>query len=157
MKTYRELAELLKKEKTDFSEGTIGGMMNTVNEMTGVFPSWDDEAPKWVAEKCVDAILEERETKRRIQEEQIEYKTKKYLVQAIIDEEERYATRLMTESKLIHYIDMDDIHNEKYSIYDVSDFGNVVPIYYVGWQPDCLIQFANEKGEIVLTGYGTDH
>ena len=85
---------------------------------------------------------------------------RRYLVQKILrwadDEEE---ATLMNETELIHYIDMQDCYccSEEYKIYDVSDFGKIVPIHYVGWQPMCLIEFATDDGTIVLSGYGKDH
>lgn len=79
----------------------------------------------------------------------------KFLVQRIIDDEV-YST-IMTELQLIDYIDMDDCHNENYEIYDISTFGEVKKLHYVGWQPRCLIEVADENGSVVLSGYGTDH
>lgn len=85
---------------------------------------------------------------------------RQFLVQRIgevnTDSEYREST-IMTADELIHYIDMQDIVSEDYKIYEVTEFGVITPIHYVGWQPDCLIEFANEAGEIVLSGYGVDH
>lgn len=83
-----------------------------------------------------------------------------YLVQRICEDEE-FQT-LMTADELIHYVDFQDIVSEKYKIWDVSVFGKVSPIRYVGWQPGCLdtgslIEFVNEDGEVVISGYGIDH
>ena len=63
----------------------------------------------------------------------------------------------MTASELINYIDMQDVYSETFEIYEVTHFGYVIPIHYVGWRPNCEISFATENGKIVLTGYGTDH
>ena len=86
--------------------------------------------------------------------------TPQYLVQRIInidtDEECREST-IMTANELISYIDMQDIYQESYEIYDVTDFGKVVHLNYVGWQPMCLIEFVTDDGTVVLSGYGTDH
>ena len=82
-------------------------------------------------------------------------KERKFLVQRIGEDYEDAS--LMTASELISYIDMQDIVTETFEIYEVTNFGYVTPIHYVGWQPMCLIEFANEDGEIVLSGYGTDH
>ncbi len=81
---------------------------------------------------------------------------KKWLVQRIFEGNERFNT-LMNDSELIHYIDVQDFVGEQFHIYDVSEFGNVKRVYYVGWQPNCLIEFKNEEGKVVLSGYGTDH
>ena len=68
-----------------------------------------------------------------------------------------YWSSLMTESELIGYINMSDCHDETWKIYDVSVYGKVEPIFYAGWQPDCLIEFINSRGQVVVSGYGTDH
>ena len=80
---------------------------------------------------------------------------KEFLVQHISDGE-RFNS-IMDGNELIHYISMSDCHNDQWCIYSIDEFGEIAPIYYVGWQPDCLIEFANDNGEIVLSGYGIDH
>lgn len=81
---------------------------------------------------------------------------KQFLVQRIIDNE--MCVSLMTPRELINYINMDDCHNETYEIFDVlSTFGEVKKLHYTGWQPNCLIEVADENGNVVLSGYGTDH
>lgn len=83
---------------------------------------------------------------------------RQFLVQRICnwDDDSRDNT-IMTSSELIHYIDMQDICSENYKIYEITEFGMLVEIFYRGWQPGCLIEFADSKGQIVLSGYGTDH
>ena len=80
---------------------------------------------------------------------------RKFLVQRIGENYEDAS--LMTVSELINYIDMQDIYSEAFEIYEVTHFGYVTPIHYVGWRPNCEISFATENGKIVLTGYGTNH
>lgn len=66
--------------------------------------------------------------------------------------------QLITDAELIRLIDQMDftgIHVVK--IFDVTDFNNIFEISYVGWQPNCLIEFADSKGNVVLSGYGIDH
>lgn len=82
-------------------------------------------------------------------------KERKFLVQRIGEDYEDAS--LMTASELINYIDMQDIVTETFEIYEVTNFGYVTPIHYVGWRPNCEISFATEGGTIILTGYGTDH
>lgn len=96
----------------------------------------------------------------RREDEEIDYtipeeKERKFLVQRIGEDYEDVS--LMTANELINYIDMQDYCSETFEIYEVTNFGYVIHIHYVGWQPMCLIEFANAEGEIVLTGYGTDH
>ena len=64
---------------------------------------------------------------------------------------------LMTAAELIHYIDMSDLINEDYVIYDIADFANPKRIHYAGWQPGLLIEFVDAEGNVVLSGEGTDH
>ena len=83
-----------------------------------------------------------------------------FLVQRILDpgtEDEIHDATLMTADELVHYIDMQDYVDEVYDIYEVTRFGVPVHLHYVGWQPDCLIEFATDDGTVVLQGYGTDH
>ena len=80
---------------------------------------------------------------------------RRFLVQRIGEDYEDVS--LMTEGELIHYIDMQDYYSETFEIYEVTEFGKVVHIHYVGWQPMCLIEFATDDGTIVLSGYGVDH
>jgi hypothetical protein len=83
-----------------------------------------------------------------------------FLVQRIADigpdGDDRFSS-LMTLSELVHYIDMQDICTESYDIWEVTEFGKLTHLHYVGWQPDCLIEFATDDGTVVHGGYGVDH
>jgi hypothetical protein len=83
-----------------------------------------------------------------------------FLVQRIVDidldGEDRFSS-LMTLSELVHYIDMQDICTESYDIWEVTEFGKLTHLNYVGWQPGCLIEFATDDGTVVHSGYGVDH
>lgn len=80
----------------------------------------------------------------------------KFLVQRVIDDEMH--SQIMTAHELISYIDMDDCHGEMYEIFDcTSMFGEIKKLHYKGWQPNCLIEIVDDRGEVVLRGYGTDH
>lgn len=81
-----------------------------------------------------------------------------YLVQRVClwDNDTRENT-IMNSDELIHYIDMLDYCHEKYKIYEITEFGTFREIFYRGWQPDCLIEFVDNKGQIILSGRGTDH
>ena len=82
---------------------------------------------------------------------------KKYLVQRRDNYDNDVFGSLMTAGELIHYINMNDCIDESYRIFDISDFGTIKQLYYVGWQPDCLIEVEDEFGKIVISGYGVDH
>lgn len=87
---------------------------------------------------------------------------KKYLVQMIIDRNDEDlcepCASLMTEYELIHFVDFLDCNPvDDYEIYDVSTFGKITPIHYKGWQPRCLIEFVDDDGNVVVSGYGEDH
>lgn len=80
-----------------------------------------------------------------------------YLVQRVMDDGEHWNS-LFTADELIHYIDMQDIVSDAdYHIYDMTELGAPKEIWYRGWQPDCLIEFVDKEGDIVLRGYGVDH
>lgn len=79
----------------------------------------------------------------------------KFVVQRAIDGE--ISLSIMSEEELIRYIDKADLHQEMYQIYEGSVFGEMKKVSYVGWQPDCLIELVDEAGNVVLSGYGTDH
>ena len=83
---------------------------------------------------------------------------RQFLIQRICNwDEDSRDNIIMTSSELIHYIDMQDICSENYKIYEITEFGMPIEIFYRGWQPGCLIEFADSKGQIILSGYGTDH
>lgn len=84
-----------------------------------------------------------------------EREERKFLVQAIGEDYKR--VELMSEAELIKFIDFQDIYGESFYIYEVTEFGHIEELHYVGWQPNCLIQLKNDKNEIVVSGYGTDH
>lgn len=82
-------------------------------------------------------------------------KEHKFLVQKHI-EGETY-TRICTETELISYLDMSDCSDEEYKIFDISVLGEVKEVFYQGWQPNCLIEVVDGEGNVVLSGYGSDH
>ena len=87
---------------------------------------------------------------------------KNYLVQMIIDidDEELCVNHvvLMNEYELIHFVDFLDCNPvDYYKVYDVSVFGIINELHYTGWQPNCLIEFADNDGNVVVSGYGEDH
>lgn len=65
---------------------------------------------------------------------------------------------IMSDAKLIRLVDeMDFTDIQIVHIMDITDPTNIFEIHYVGWQPNCVIEFADSKGNIVLSGIGTDH
>lgn len=80
---------------------------------------------------------------------------KRFLVQKLIEGEVH--AELYTESELITYLDMVDCCEDKYKIYDISNFGEIKDVFFRGWQPLCLIEVIDANGNVVLRGCGTDH
>jgi len=81
---------------------------------------------------------------------------RKFLVQRKV--EDRIVPQIMSEIQLINYINMADCHDELYEIFECDlRIGEVCKLHYKGWQPNCLIEIADEAGHIVLSGYGEDH
>ena len=82
--------------------------------------------------------------------------TQDFLVKRVL-EDDTIVNVLMTGSELGRYINMDDIHDERYEIYYVK--GDVVHYcMYKGWQSGCLIEVVDtETNETVLSYVGEDH
>ena len=51
--TYSELVTRMEKAGNNLAEVAIGSMMDIVEEETGRFPDWDDEAEDWVIKNCI--------------------------------------------------------------------------------------------------------
>lgn len=51
--TYSELVEIAEKSGANLADVAIGRMMDIIEAETGHFPSWDEEAPKWVVEEVI--------------------------------------------------------------------------------------------------------
>lgn len=64
---------------------------------------------------------------------------------------------VMDIDMLIHYIDMQDCCDEEYKIFDISNLGIINQVFYAGWKPNCLIEIVDINGDIIASGYGTDH
>lgn len=84
-----------------------------------------------------------------------EIKMHRFLVQKNIEGE--VYVRLYTETELISYLNLSDCSDEEYRIFDISTFEEIKEVFYKGWQPCNLIEIADSNGNIVLSGYGTDH
>lgn len=80
------------------------------------------------------------------------------LVHYLIDGEGDPIITLMSRTKLVNLIDRNDYEPISIlSIYDVHVPGVFIELHYRGWQPDCLIEFVDDDGNVVVSGYGTDH
>lgn len=51
--TYDELVNLMKKKGCNLAEYAIADMMDMIEEETGTWPNWDEEAPEWVVKNCL--------------------------------------------------------------------------------------------------------
>ena len=79
-----------------------------------------------------------------------------YLIQRQVDGE--IIPTIMSEIRLIDYINMADCHGATSEIFDCeSRFGEVLKLHYKGLQPKGLIELVDERGEVVVSGYGEDH
>lgn len=125
-----------------------------------MFDEYNGEGPKYKSDDEFYNDLLDNEFYEDLPEEsaedELETQMEYFLVQHIIDDE--IIASIMSPSKLIDYINMDDCHNESYEIFDcTSEFGKIKPLHYKGWQPGCLIEVVDESGKVVLRGYGEDH
>lgn len=85
------------------------------------------------------------------------YNKKLFIVQEWIDGE--LCVSLKTANEVIKFIDMLDCYpsDHDYCIFGCGEFGRMKPVYYTGWQSNCLIELEDDDGNIVISGYGTDH
>lgn len=50
--TYAKLVRTMENSGNNLAEVAIGRMMVIVEEETGRFPEWNEEAPAWVHRQC---------------------------------------------------------------------------------------------------------
>jgi hypothetical protein len=50
--TYGKLVEMMEDHGNNLAEVAIGRMMTIIEEQTGHFPDWDEEAADWVKNQC---------------------------------------------------------------------------------------------------------
>ena len=48
--TYSELLSRAEEGGANCADVALGRMMDIVEEESGTFPNWDDEAPEWILE-----------------------------------------------------------------------------------------------------------
>lgn len=53
--TFSELATIMKNHGANLADVAIGRMMDIIEEETGSWPNWSDEAPEWVVRNCLGA------------------------------------------------------------------------------------------------------
>lgn len=87
--------------------------------------------------------------------EEEETMEKRFLVQREIDGER--VNTIMSGGELIDYLNYNDIYDEKYEIYDITEFGKVERVWYAGWRPNCLIEIVDKNRKVIYYGYGEDH
>jgi hypothetical protein len=51
--TYSELLSRAEANGANCADIALGRMMDIVEEESGVFPSWDDEAPEWIVKEMI--------------------------------------------------------------------------------------------------------
>lgn len=51
--TFSDLVEKMEALGCNLAEVAIGRMMVIIEEETGRFPDWNDEAPAWVVKNCI--------------------------------------------------------------------------------------------------------
>lgn len=53
--TFSELVDIMERHGANMADIAIGHMMDAIEEETGTWPSWSDEAPDWVVNNCIGA------------------------------------------------------------------------------------------------------
>ena len=56
---------------------------------------------------------------------------------------------------LTDMLDIIDVSNVRVS--KIISATKIEPLTYVGWQPDCLIEYVDRHGKVEISGYGTEH
>lgn len=82
-----------------------------------------------------------------------------YLVQIEIECDDSLGVKLMNEYEIIKTTNEMDFNGiSRMRVWEVhKELGKVRELHSLGWQPNCLIQYADEDGTIVISGYGEDH
>ena len=52
--TYDQLVNIMYENGSNLADVAIGRMMTIIEEETGVFPDWNDIAPDWVVNNCLN-------------------------------------------------------------------------------------------------------
>ena len=87
-----------------------------------------------------------------------EYEERQFLIQFEVEDEECYINKIATSAEVISFIDeLDFTPVGNWYVFDLNEFGKVKQLRYKGWQPNCLIELVDDTGEIIISGYGTDH
>lgn len=81
-----------------------------------------------------------------------------FLVQYAIEGSEKIINKIVNSCWIIKTTNESDFNGiEEMHVFDVTDLGKIKPLYYRGWQPGCLIEYVDDKNNVVIHGYGTDH
>ena len=85
----------------------------------------------------------------------------RYLMKIWWEDAKEAEIKLMTADELINWFNMSDCYPDafSYDIYAINPEEREAPvkIWYVGWQPGCIIAFDSETCKDYLLGFGTDH
>ena len=80
---------------------------------------------------------------------------RKFLIQQIINDQ--VCQGIYSEMQLISYLDMSDCYDGEYKIYDVTDLDRLRNCSTMDGLPGRLIKITDIDGNVVVSGYGTDH
>ena len=85
---------------------------------------------------------------------------KEYFVQILTADGELFNC-IKTEKEIINRIDMADCSGEQIKAYKVDTFGKIEPLEIYGcwcnFKEPLLIEVKDKDGNVVFSGYGTDH
>lgn len=80
-----------------------------------------------------------------------------FLVQYAIGSEE-FTNKIVNSCWIINATNERDLNGiEKMDVFDISEFGKIKQLYYRGFQPGCLIEYVDDKNNVIIHGYGKDH
>ena len=77
-----------------------------------------------------------------------------FLVQYTIEGSEKIINKIVNSCWIIKTTNESDFNGiEEIHVFDVTDLGKIKPLHYRG----CLIEYVDDKDNVVIHGYGTDH
>lgn len=81
-----------------------------------------------------------------------------FLVQYKVDGIQGFTNKIVNSCWIINATNEIDINGiVELHVYDITEFGEIKPLHYTGWQPGCLVEYADDENKVVIRGYGTDH
>lgn len=103
----------------------------------------------------------EKETKKEEKKAPTANYPNRFFVHILHPDDNTYTTTLYTWSQILSFVDMSDCHDDEIRVFYSPEYGKVEELEVLGTWHDkddpLLIELVNQKGEVIRSGYGTDH